>query len=342
MCVFLGGSRILTYISARFLCPVFPDEGRSHGRNVGLNCAETFVVCELLLFLYYQSLRDTSYNPFYLPAMALVTTTSKHIILKYPQEEISTVVIGDSQTKYVHQHFDPCSRGTPAFISQVGAHISDVRSLLHFVPESATALVLHIGTNDIASTSAAVAFGRYRSLLEHVMNAKPHISRIYATLVLPRCPNRRNGNGNLSFVYRCNMEATYFNRLLHNYCRRSKKVFFVDHGLHWLPLTRVLAADGLHLSFEGVAIIASHIRELCCKRFLGTTSSWRDCPPCEPPERSTPTSPRRRQQTSPAGATHNSGSSSQDTTRQNRTEAPATTGHRYPTRRNAGRGSATD
>ncbi|KAL1422827.1 hypothetical protein MTO96_021687 [Rhipicephalus appendiculatus] len=42
------------------------------------------------------------------------------------------------------------------------------------------------------------------------------------------------------------MEAVYFNRLLCNYCRRSKKVFFVDHGLQWLPPTRVLAADGLH------------------------------------------------------------------------------------------------
>ncbi|KAL1430204.1 hypothetical protein MTO96_015270 [Rhipicephalus appendiculatus] len=138
------------------------------------------------------------------------------------------------------------------------------------------------------------------------------------------------------------MEAVYFNRLLCNYCRRSKKVFFIDHGLQWLPLTRVLAADGLHVSFEGVAIIASHIRELCCNRFHGVTSSWRDCAPCEPSQCSSQTPPGGRQQASLAEAAHNSASSSRVATRQNRTEPSAAVGHRYPTRRNAGRGSATD
>ncbi|KAH7936311.1 hypothetical protein HPB52_021410 [Rhipicephalus sanguineus] len=41
------------------------------------------------------------------------------------------------------------------------------------------------------------------------------------------------------------MEATYFNRLLRKYWRRSKKAFFIDHALQWLPLTRVLAVHDL-------------------------------------------------------------------------------------------------
>ncbi|KAH6938126.1 hypothetical protein HPB50_007112 [Hyalomma asiaticum] len=137
------------------------------------------------------------------------------------------------------------------------------------------------------------------------------------------------------------MEATFFNRPLCNCCRRSAKVFFTDHGLQWLPLTCVTAADDLHVSFEGVAIIASHIRELCCKRFHGATSSWRDCAPCKTTQCATQTSPGGLQDTSPVGATHSSASSRQGATRINQAVSPAAVGHRYPTRRNAGQGSAT-
>ncbi|KAL1415866.1 hypothetical protein MTO96_028649 [Rhipicephalus appendiculatus] len=102
------------------------------------------------------------------------------------------------------------------------------------------------------------------------------ITRIYATLVLPRSVNRRRGSRNQDFIRRCNSEACRFNRLLRDYCRRSRNVFYVDHGFEWLPPFRVLAADGLHPNFEGVALIAAHIRQLCFKHTRITSSSWRD------------------------------------------------------------------
>ncbi|KAH7979280.1 hypothetical protein HPB49_008953 [Dermacentor silvarum] len=50
---------------------------------------------------------------------------------------------------------------------------------------------------------------------------------------------------------------------------------------------RVLAADGLHPSFEGVALMASHIKQLCFRKSADVAStSWLDhMPSChaEPP-----------------------------------------------------------
>ncbi|KAH7960475.1 hypothetical protein HPB49_020146 [Dermacentor silvarum] len=42
------------------------------------------------------------------------------------------------------------------------------------------------------------------------------------------------------------------------------------------PPTRVLAADGLHPSFEGGALIASHIQEICFRKGPYTSPEWRD------------------------------------------------------------------
>ncbi|KAH9379185.1 hypothetical protein HPB48_001051 [Haemaphysalis longicornis] len=37
-----------------------------------------------------------------------------------------------------------------------------------------------------------------------------------------------------------------------------------------------LQADGLHPSYEGVAVMASHIRQLCVKETNSSSSSWAD------------------------------------------------------------------
>ncbi|KAH6929232.1 hypothetical protein HPB50_025199 [Hyalomma asiaticum] len=50
--------------------------------------------------------------------------------------------------------------------------------------------------------------------------------------------------------------------MLRWHCRRTRGLFYLDHGLEWLPQRHMLAADGLHPSFEGVGIMASHIHEL--------------------------------------------------------------------------------
>ncbi|KAL1472846.1 hypothetical protein MTO96_039064 [Rhipicephalus appendiculatus] len=57
----------------------------------------------------------------------------------------------------------------------------------------------------------------------------------------------------------------------------APRVFFLDHALEWFPSVRVLAADGLHPNFEGVALMTGHMKQL---RFRNATnassSSWLD------------------------------------------------------------------
>ncbi|KAH9384186.1 hypothetical protein HPB48_026179 [Haemaphysalis longicornis] len=162
---------------------------------------------------------------------------------------------GDSQAKHLYQHFDPNRPGTPAFITQPGACIGDVQSLLDFVPETGKTISLHVGTNDLATVSGSTAFGRYKALLNLIGKECPKVSRVYATLVLPRSTNRRLRIRNYRFVGRCNREASFFNRVLRNYCRRSRTVFYLHHELQFYPAAKVLAADGLHPRFEGVAVM---------------------------------------------------------------------------------------
>ncbi|KAH8038859.1 hypothetical protein HPB51_003452 [Rhipicephalus microplus] len=81
----------------------------------------------------------------------------------------------------------------------------------------------------------------------------PTQTRVYATLKPPRSNNHHHGSRNHNFIRSCNSEACFFNLRLRDYCRRSRKVFYVDHGFEWLPPFRVLAADGFHPSFEGVS-----------------------------------------------------------------------------------------
>ncbi|KAH6936142.1 hypothetical protein HPB50_013907 [Hyalomma asiaticum] len=63
-------------------------------------------------------------------------------------------------------------------------------------------------------------------------------------------------------VRHCNREACDFNSRLRQLCRRSRQVFFLDHALEWFPPKLVLDGDGVRPSFEGVALMASHISYL--------------------------------------------------------------------------------
>ncbi|KAH9384088.1 hypothetical protein HPB48_026080 [Haemaphysalis longicornis] len=210
------------------------------------------------------------------------TNTSKRITWVYPNTIVSAAVLGDSHTKYVFQHFDPNVTGTPAFVSQSGALIKDMVNLLDFVPSTATTLIIHSGTNDLAFCTANTAFDSIRRLFDVISKEHRQIKRIYVSLVLPRAINRRRQSDNMSFIRRFNLKARQFNTLLRDYCRHSCLVNFVDHGFYYLPASRVLAADGVHLSFEGTAIFASHLRQLLITRSSDTTTSWRTCTPNAP------------------------------------------------------------
>ncbi|KAH9379062.1 hypothetical protein HPB48_022495 [Haemaphysalis longicornis] len=51
-------------------------------------------------------------------------------------------------------------------------------------------------------------------------------------------------------------------------------LFYLDHGLEWLPSARVFAADGIHPNFGGVTIMASHLHRALLRNFARSQSTW--------------------------------------------------------------------
>ncbi|KAH9382431.1 hypothetical protein HPB48_004307 [Haemaphysalis longicornis] len=142
--------------------------------------------------------------------MARGTVNAKNISLKFAKYLPTSVLLGDSHCKHLHNHFHPGRKGTPAFISQSGAKIYGVYSLLGFVPKTTIAIVLHVGTNDVAKSSAGQAFGRYRNFLDVIARDFSSIKRVYATIILPHSMNHRRGETNTRSFGKCNREAARF------------------------------------------------------------------------------------------------------------------------------------
>ncbi|KAG0417904.1 hypothetical protein HPB47_005269 [Ixodes persulcatus] len=158
---------------------------------------------------------------------------------------------------------------SPAFISQPGTTILSATHLLDFVPRGVTRLILHLGTNDLATTG-------YRNLLGLIRERRPDISHVYVTLVLPHSPNRRRGSSNRGFVARFNGRARALNGRLRGLCHRERNTYFLDHCLDQLPRRLAMAADGLHLSFCSVSYLAWNVHRLLARCHRRTTDVWRD------------------------------------------------------------------
>ncbi|KAG0420069.1 hypothetical protein HPB47_003698 [Ixodes persulcatus] len=100
--------------------------------------------------------------------------------------------------------------------------------LLDFVPRGVTRLILHLGTNDLATASVRTALSDYPSR---------HHERVYATLVLPLMANRRRGSRNWKFIGGFNAEelrrhvlpGLELHRLLTR-CRRRSTDVWRDHA----------------------------------------------------------------------------------------------------------------
>lgn len=204
--------------------------------------------------------------------MAAIHPTSERLSVRSPCVPISCAVIGDSSIKYVHQTFNPLEPGTPAFISYRGARFNDVPGLLHRLPPTLPRLVIHVGTVDIADNGCAQALTDLKQLVQWIHQERPNLE-LCISLPLPRAPNRRRRGANKRFVHWFNREASRFVSHVRRLCHRKefgRGVFYLDHAFHEMPPWRVLAADGLHPSFEGVAMLALHYRGLLTTR----TSRW--------------------------------------------------------------------
>ncbi|KAH8030788.1 hypothetical protein HPB51_011628 [Rhipicephalus microplus] len=181
--------------------------------------------------------------------MAAARTFHKQLTWKFPIHGASTAIIGESQLKYLQQHFGSASPHSSAFICQPGACIGDIGELLDFVPKGTSNLILHIGTNNLANTDAPTAFDRYVALLDRIRHVRLDIPIVFATLVLPRAPNQRLRRHNWRAMRRFNFGARECNLSLLSLRHEREGVFYVNHRIDALPPWTMLEADGLHPSF---------------------------------------------------------------------------------------------
>ncbi|KAH9379671.1 hypothetical protein HPB48_000544 [Haemaphysalis longicornis] len=208
--------------------------------------------------------------------MAAVNASTKRIIWKFPQHAPNCAVVGHSQTKHLHTHIDPSSPDSPAFISQPGARFDDVGGLLEFVPRGLSFLILHVGTNDTARTSAETAIQRYRTLLHHINAEIRDIGTIFVSLMLPRGPNERLRQPNLRRVEITNQETHTFNCMLVDMCNEMPGVFYLDHAIQHFSPRMVLSADGLHPKFTGVLLLSWNLYNLLLRTRKPQIGDWRD------------------------------------------------------------------
>lgn len=169
---------------------------------------------------------------------------------------------------------------------------SDVPALLEYLPENVETLLLHVGTTDIVKTGCSKSLDSLREALRRVRQVRSDITTVHISLPLPRAPNRRRRDSNWRFVSWFNREVQRFNKEARRLCHcgmLGAGVFYVEHGFSALPLRRFLAADGLHASFEGVALLAQHTRV----QLRRSSAAWRAAPtPCTPNSGHQPTQQR--------------------------------------------------
>ncbi|KAH8042696.1 hypothetical protein HPB51_025528 [Rhipicephalus microplus] len=162
--------------------------------------------------------------------------------------------------------------GTPALFSYDGARFNDVLELLERLPLTLPRPVLHVGTMDIVDNGCAQAARNLKELVERIHQMRPNLE-LCISLPLPRAPNRRRRGANKRFVHWFNREASRFVSQVRRLCYRGqlgRSIFYLDHAFHEMPPCRVLAADGLHPSFDGIVILALIFREL----LTASTSRW--------------------------------------------------------------------
>ncbi|KAH7983257.1 hypothetical protein HPB52_010521 [Rhipicephalus sanguineus] len=193
---------------------------------------------------------------------------------KFPKHPPTTAIIGNSQTRYLHRHFNPHDRATPAIITIRGASTFDIEKELADIPRSVTTLVFHVGTSELASYGLDESLRRLRRLVNNTLRTRQELERLVVSCVLPRYPNQRLERSNEQFVHRFNREARQFNETVKAYCRRPSKVSYVDYQFEQLPPRRFLAADGLHPSFMGVALIAETLKSALGRGDLEATTGW--------------------------------------------------------------------
>ncbi|KAL1424977.1 hypothetical protein MTO96_019628 [Rhipicephalus appendiculatus] len=194
------------------------------------------------------------------------------------QPEVSKDRNFHSRHRYLHRHFNPHDKATPAFITISGASTFDIENELVNIPRSVTTLVFHVGASELELYGPDESLRRLRRLVNNTLRTRQELQRLIVSCVLPRYHNRRLERSNENFVHRFNRDARHFNETIKAYCRKPGKVSYVDHEFDQLPPRRFLAADGLHPSFMGVALIAETLKGALCRRDLEVATGWSSQP----------------------------------------------------------------
>ncbi|KAH6943030.1 hypothetical protein HPB50_014105 [Hyalomma asiaticum] len=145
-------------------------------------------------------------------------------------------------------------------------------------PHLLTTLVFHVGISELELYGHDESLRRLRRLVNNTLRARPELQRLIISCVLPRAPNHHLERPNLKFVHRFNWEARQFNETIKTYCRRPSKVSCVDYHFDQLPPQRFLAADGLHPSFTGVALLAEMLKNTLSRGVIQAAPGWSSHP----------------------------------------------------------------
>ncbi|KAH9383011.1 hypothetical protein HPB48_023647 [Haemaphysalis longicornis] len=175
----------------------------------------------------------------------------------------TSAVIGNSQTRYLQPALHPYDTAAPAFITIRGATTFQIEVSFQVFQELE---LEHYGCDE--------TLRRLRRLVNNTLRTRPELQKLVVSYVLPRHTNRRLDRPNDHFVKWFNWEARKFNETIRSYCRRPTKVTYVDYQFDSLPPRRFLAADGLHPSFLGVAVMAQTLRGLLIRDATTTAPGW--------------------------------------------------------------------
>lgn len=137
-----------------------------------------------------------------------------------------------------------------------------------------TTLVFHVGTSELASYGLEESLRRLRRLVNNTLRTRQELERLVVSCVLPSYLSLHLERSNEQFVHRFNRDARQFNETVKAYCRRPSKVSYIDYQFEQLPPRRFLAADGLHPSFMGVALIAETLKKALGRGDFEATTEW--------------------------------------------------------------------
>lgn len=124
---------------------------------------------------------------------------------------------------------------------------STQQHMYHFDSIRSNAMVvLHIGTNDIASgTSPSLIFQRMKTLISRISQANPHILYFAISSVLPRPTD--------DFAMKTTVKQ--YNNMIQRWTMQTKNIVFLNTTTPFLKNGKILQHlykhDGLHLTHEG-------------------------------------------------------------------------------------------